>query len=234
MGLFSTQTITGDLWLRSLDGNIQPSTDKLSAIYLKYQPINELFFNELSANQITRFDMFYDTIFLETNSGFIFEKIDVDSNNNITPYQNNSNYFQKGYTPIEYWFDETNLKIYFVDIRSGVQSTDTFDFYFILTEFDCQTGMLKNGLKKYIKMYLNGMVTNTWGGDNANIEKPLICYNKETKRYNVSFVFRNKLNKIALISIFLTNTGEFVMEKINGLVPFCNSAEILPENIIDF
>ena len=234
MSLYTNPNSTGDLWLRTLADSVDSATNLLSAVYLKYQPVNKSFYDNLITNKITRFDVIYDNIFIETLDGFIFEKIQLDINNNIVPYQNNNNFIFRGVTPIEYWFDEQNLKIYYVDIRSDIQPIDSFNFYITINEYDCNNGELSPLLRKKIKMNLNGMVSNTWGGDIANIEKPTFCYNKDTKTYNISFIFRNNLNRVALMSIFLKNTGIFVIEKINGLVPFAKTSTIDPNNILDF
>lgn len=236
MSIYSDQAKTGELWFRSLDGTINPSYISLSSIALKYQPVNIKFYNEIINNKINKFDVFYDSIYLETPTGFIFEKIVFDGNN-IQPYENNNNFTLKTYIPIKYWFDELNFKIYYVEIKAGIQTANIFDFYLILTEYDCKTGELNVVYKHHIKLALNKAIN--WSGvvqDYPIIEKPTLCYNKDSKNYNISFIFRNNNsnsgfiisgNTIAIMSINLKNSGIFETQSINGMIPFCSNCSLL-------
>jgi hypothetical protein len=230
MGIFSTQNIVGDLWLRRLDNKVEPSNILLSSIYLKYENVDTLFYTELYKNEITRFDMFYDSIFIETNNGFFFEKLKTDSNGNLTPFHNFNNYQTRGYTPIEYWFDEEKLRVFYVDIRSPIQSAETFqspaffEFFLNVVIYDCSDGIYKKCLRKKIKIKLD-KPTN-WGGDKANIETPKISYNKDTKTYNISFIFRNNINKFALTSINFLKKEQYEISRIDSLIPFSQSGNL--------
>ena len=67
--------IFGEMWMRTPSGKILPYNIALSSLNLKYNSINPNFNFELTNNLINRFDFFYDVIFIETNSGYIFEKL---------------------------------------------------------------------------------------------------------------------------------------------------------------
>lgn len=236
MGIFSTQNIAGDLWLRKLDNKVEPSNVLLSNIYAKYENVNNVFYTELINNEITRFDMFYDTVFIETNNGYFFEKFVTDAEGNITPFHNFNNYQSRAYTPIQYWFDEENLKVYIVDIRSPIQSDESvtspafFDFYLNVTIYNCEDGLYKKCLRKRIKVKIEK--PQNWGGDVANIETPNICYNKDTKTYNISFIFRNKINKIAIMSINFIKKEQFEITRVDSLIPFSQGGSV--QEITDF
>jgi hypothetical protein len=238
MNIYSEKNKTGELWTRNLDGKIQVSNESLSTIFNKYKQINIKFYNELINNKIKRFDLFYDSLFIETETGYIFEKI-VYQNNQISLYQNNNNFNLKGYYPIDYWFDELKFKVYIVEIKATLQQEDIFDFYLILTEYDCKTGLLKTVYKHNI--ILNFYNSKNWGVNSANISKneipivetPKICYNKDTNIYNISFIIRNNnINKMGIISINLINTGIFKTESINGMVPFCDYCTLIKDQNI--
>lgn len=235
MNIYNEKSKTGELWTRYQDGTILNCVSSLESIFLKYQPINLNFYNEVINNQIKRFDVFYDSIFLETQTGFIFEKIVYD-NDNITLYQNINNLTLNGYVPIDYWFDELNFKVYSVNIRAGIQVEDIFDFYLILTEFDCKTGLLNIIYKHRIKLNFYNSVS--WGSNTVGvpssdipiIETPKICYNKYTKIYNVSFIIRNNnINKMGLISINISKDEFFKTNSINGVVPFCDYCSLISD-----
>lgn len=238
MNIYTEKNKIGELWTRGVDKNIQISNESLSSIFNKYKQININFYNELINNKIKRFDVVYDSIFLETETGYIFEKI-IYSNNQISLYQNNNNFSLNGYYPIDYWFDEMKFKIYIVEIKATFQQKDIFNFYLILTEYDCKTGLLKTVYKHNIS--LNFLNSRNWGVNFAGvtnneipiIESPKICYNKDTKLYNISFIIRNNnINKIGLISINLINNAGFKTESINGMVPFCDSCSLIKDQNI--
>lgn len=222
MKIFSSQFVDGELWLRSLDGNIKPANLILSSIYVKYEPINTLFYNDLTNNMILNFDVFYDSIYIETETGFIFEKILQKSDGQLVPFQNNNNFIQKTQTPIDYWLNEELYKIYFIDIKCGIQTTTSFSYYVLIYEYDLNSGFIKLVFKHLITLRLEA--ANSWGGQIPITEKPKICFNKDTKRFNVSFIFRNFKNKIAIISMNFSNNGEFIMEKLRGVIPFVNNS----------
>jgi len=227
MSIFSSEYNNGELWLRTLNGKIEASNKILSAVYAKYQDVNPTFYRELNTNNISKFDIFYDVIYVETETGFIFEKIKVNTDGIIVPFQNNSSFNKISQVPIDYWFDETNFKIYFVTIRSGIQQIKTaieeatFDFYITITEYDCKDGEIYLAFNSHITIPLLG--ANNWGGDKANLEKPKICYNRDTKRYNVSFVVRNNAYVLGLLSLNFVNHKEFTLETLNALLPFANN-----------
>jgi hypothetical protein len=219
MSIYNNNFKSGQLWLRSLDGNIQPSFNVLSSVYVKYQAVNQTFFEEITSNNLSRFDVFYDNILIETNTGYIFEKIFFDqTNNSFIPYQYNSNFNLNTYIPMDYWFDETNLKVYIAEIKAGIQPTGSFDFYVVIKQYDCVNGVINQIFNSNIVIPLNS--PDSWGGDFSNIKAPKICYNPDTKRYNVSFVFRNNSNTFALMSLNFSNNEQFTLLEINGLIPF--------------
>lgn len=226
MSIFSSEYNNGELWLRTLEGKIEPSNKILSAVYIKYQDVNPTFFGELNSNSIQKFDIFYDVIYVETETGYIIEKIKTNEDGIIVPFQNNNSFTKTAQVPVDYWFDETKLKIYFVELRSGIQQIKTvdaeaaFDFYISITEYNCKDGNLTLVYNSHITIPLIGAAY--WGGDKANLEKPKICYNRDTKRYNVSFIFRNNAYALSLVSLNLTNNRGFELETLNALIPFTN------------
>lgn len=221
MSIYNNKFKDGQLWLRTLDDTVKPSYNILSAVYIKYQAINQSFFNELTSNDLLRFDVFYDNILIETKTGFIFEKIFFDqTTDGFIPFQYNSNFNINTYVPMDYWFDETNLKVYIAEIKAGIQPSDAFNFYVVINEYDCVMGVITEIFKSNIKIPLNSPTS--WGNDLSIITSPKICYNPDTKRYNISFVFRNNNKEFALMSLNFINNEEFILEQINGLIPFAN------------
>lgn len=220
MSLYIQSKKTGELWLRNSIGKIESASDILSAIYLKYSDIVESnnFYNELTANQITRFDVFYDCIFVETNSGCFFEKIDVDENKYLQPYTKTYFFNPKKTTNIDYWLNEFEQKIYFTDIEYVTIGGSSFIFDISLKEFNCITGNTTLKMNERVELYFSS--AETWFGFIPVIENPKLTYNPDTKNYNVSFVFRSKTGEFALLSIMIVFEKTFKISKIDGIVPF--------------
>lgn len=220
MSLYIQNNIEGKLWLRNILGNIESGTEMLSSVYQKYETANgnNLFYSQLTANQILRFDTFYDCIFVETKNGCFFEKINVDEYSNLIPYTKYFFYNPKKTTHVDYWFDEIDKKIYFVDIEyvSNIDLNIEFILYFY--EFDCVTGITELKTKEQINFKFNKATSLL--GFTPSFENPKITYNPDTKNYNVSFVFRNIDQTFALVSIMIKKQNTFSVIKIDGIVPF--------------
>ena len=143
MSLYIQSQNTGELWLRNAIGQIESASDLLSAIYLKYSDIDgsSQFYDELNSNQITRFDVFYDCIFVETKSGCFFEKIDFNENQSLTPFTKTYFFNPKQTTQIDYFLNEYQHKIYFTDINLVSIFENVFVFDISLKQFDCDSGL---------------------------------------------------------------------------------------------
>lgn len=220
MSIYNDQLNDGELWLRKIDGAIEPSTQSLSAIYEKYKVVNIAFYNDLILNNIKNFDIFYDVLFIETDNGYIVEKFYIDNENNIYPYNNNNFLTQSKNTTTKYWFDEKNLKIYFVDLIFGEQDINSLEFLFYFKEFDCKNGFLY--VKLIEKFYFSFTSSVDWGKKIPIVETPVISYNSYTDKFNVSFLFRNNNFDIGLFSINLQKIKEFNVIKVDTFIPFAS------------
>jgi hypothetical protein len=134
MSIYYDKQVPGEIWLRDLGNNVTAGNKVLSSIFLKYKNINETFYSELTSNKINRFDVIFDTIFIETTSGFIFEKFYVDSGS-IVPF-NQINFFNfRKNTTVDYWYSENKNKIFFTEIAYVLDLKQTtngsiYKFYF--------------------------------------------------------------------------------------------------------
>lgn len=220
MSLYIQNKNTGELWLRNAIGKIESASDVLSAIYLKYSEIDgtSTFYEELKNNQITRFDVFYDCIFVETKSGCFFEKIDVNENRSLVPYTKTYFYNPKQTTQVDYWLNEYQHEIYFTDINLVSIFQNTFIFDVSLKVFDCDTGLTTLKMNERVELYFS--TSTTWFDFIPVIENPKLTYNPDTKNYNISFVFRSRTGDFALLSLMIKLEDEFKIFKIDGIVPF--------------
>jgi hypothetical protein len=211
MNTYNDTNLLGQLWMRDINNNVIEATNALSAVYLKYQTIQPLFFSELTSNNITKFDIFYDTLFIQTNSGYVFEKIKYDTSG-ILPYSEFNHYIQNQSNNIDYWFNEKNKKIYFYGFYTLENSTSNFTLSTYFNVFDINTGNYKNLYNPVINF---GSITNS--NPISMVEDPKMTFNIDTNTFNISFIVRNYNNTFGLVSI---NFNENEILEINSFLPY--------------
>ena len=216
---YSTLSTTGELWLRDAAGLLNTSNKVLSAVYAKYQAVNSNFFSDLSSNSLTRFDVFYDTLFFETNTGCAFEKIYID-NGSIRPFNYRNNFTFKNSTPVDYWFNEKGSKIYISQLLVPHSLGIYLDFYLDLKEYNCLEGYTQNIGTFGIRIAFDN--AQNWDIYNHVVEAPKMTYNEDSKRFNVSFIFRNAVSQSALVSINFKRVPEVEITEINSFIPFAS------------
>ena len=88
--IYGMQNSYGELWVKNVQGSIYKAVDALSAVYQKYsnQPT---IYNQLTANSVKNFEVFFDTLVIELSGYVLFEKIKFDYTD-ITITNTNSNY----------------------------------------------------------------------------------------------------------------------------------------------
>jgi hypothetical protein len=249
---FQNNNIPGELWLRSPEGVKEPAPLLLQNVYAKYQTITptltsilkdsvyfgtsevyNMFYNDLTSNRITRFDSFYDCIFVETQSGCIFEKIYTEDNQ-IKPFSVSDNFTAKhnvlpGFlsydTYTDYWLDEASDSVYYAYISSLKENKDfanKFAFAVVVNVFDCKTGLIRTVM--LWKVVLGIKYAADWDVFNYIIETPKITFNSSTRTFNISFLLKNTARQFGLISINFreldTTQGAYEITEVNGHVPF--------------
>jgi hypothetical protein len=221
MSIYNEDESTGKLWLRDVIGNIETANSVLSSIYIKYinADNNNLFYTQLTANDITRFDIFYDSIFIETLNGCFFEKISINDGFYLKPHTENFFFNSKKTTKIDYFFDEIKNIIYFVDIELVSIANNYFTFILCLKEFDGDTGITEIKLKERVEIKFK--TVSYWNDFTPKIESPKLTYNPDSKNFNVSFIFKNKIKQFGLLSIGIKNINySYSISRIDGIVQF--------------
>lgn len=236
---FEQNNLTGELWLRDPSGKKNTANVVLSSIYEKYKTILP-FYTELTNNNIRRFDVFYDTIFLETDSGFILEKIQT-INDSIT-FFNNNNYFtphvapKPGYVTFNtrpgYWFDEKNNQIFYT-IITPLEINKNFSSRFLFTVlvniYNCNTGTINSVLFDIVGILLKE-IPSAWDSFNCVVEDPVITFNPSSRQFNISFLIKDTERQMGIVSLNLKKGDaayydEYQITEINGHLPFFNIDE---------
>ena len=227
MNYYEELSQPGKLWIRTPNGEKFSANQALSAIFSKYKPLTSSFYFDLNENNIERFDVIYDTIFVETSAGCAFEKFYVEDLS-IKPYSQANLFYPFYSSKIDYWYSETSNKIYYVDILDiyrGEQPYTTpslaFVFFLAVNEFDCITGSTKSRAVYKIQIGINEL-NSEWLRNLYTIENPKLTYNPDTQIYNVSFILRNYNNKFGLISINLKEGKRFEVLELNAFLPYIN------------
>jgi hypothetical protein len=223
--------VAGELWLRTPSGKILPSTDALSALNLKYSTVNTNFYSELINNQIKRFDFFYDVIFLETETGYIFDKL--TKNNNILIPSNNDDRLtltENGGKFPDYWLDEINKKIYVVQNKiDNWAFTNLKKINITIKQFD----IIKNTYSTKLSYNINLTYCSVYYTTSPTLEPCKISYNNDTRCFNVSFILRGKNGEFGLISTILKKDQNLVIDNINCLLPYVTLQSITTDVIVD-
>jgi hypothetical protein len=210
---------SGDFWMRDVNDNIILANQALSSFYLKYNNSNSFnFYNDLTSNNIVKFDVFYDTIFIQTPNGHIFEKYVLEEG--IVKIYNNLNNFNSN-SKFDYWFDEAKKVIYTFEFndpnpnyRFISESTVTVSIGFIFKFFDTKNGIFKILLNDVIDINVELQV----GVENGIFkDNPKLTYNTDTNLFNVSFTTLNSLSSFGLVSI---NFNEKELKEINYYFPY--------------
>jgi hypothetical protein len=217
MNFYNNDFINGELWLRDSENNIKNVYEKLSSVFIKYKDIDLNFFNSLSSNQITRFNVFYDSIFVENQYGYIFEKI-IQENSQIYPF-NQFNLFNNT-SKIDYWFDEKLKKVYFCSFGdSYIEDNSKIKFSILFKEFDINEGVINLLLNKIITLKLINP-RGEWFNSNGIKEVPKLTYNSDTNLFNISFLLRSEVTDNNTLSLISINLDKKDIIEINAYVPF--------------
>lgn len=231
MNKLSQNQIFGEMWMRNPSGKILPYNVALSSLNLKYDSINPNFNFELTNNLINRFDFFYDVIFIETNSGYIFEKLKKNGDV-IFPANNDNRFTPKSDINVspDYWLDEPNKKIYIVENKLVYWDSDEVKLNIIVKQFDITENLYSTKLSYvlHLKYCNSSSITKK-----PNIEPCKISYNIDTKCFNVSFILRGNNNEFGLISNTLKKNQNLTIDNINCLLPYTTLKEITTEILIN-
>lgn len=222
MSIYYDKQVPGELWLRDLKNNVDSASNILSAVYLKYKNVNETFYFYLNTNQINRFDLFYDTIFVETPVGYIIEKFYIQGES-ILPFNQINLFNSKKTTNVDYWFNEKKNKVIQAEIYCYNDPLKSpfekhFDFILILKSFECTTGLNQTVAIELIRLAYDSSIN--WDDSSFKVENPKITYNKDTKNYNVSFILRNSVEALGLVSLNLLESDYPTVTEVNGFLPF--------------
>jgi hypothetical protein len=213
--------ILGELWMRTPSGKILPSNVALSSLYLKYSTIYSPIYFDLENNAIKRFDCFYDVVFIETQNGFIFDKIKHETNE-LYPADNDNRFISTtdGNNSPDYWLDEVNKKIYVVYNNLKRLYGNIAEINVTIHQFD----IIKNTYLSKLSYTLTLTFCDNYYLEQPYISKflepPKISYNLDTRCFDVSFILRGSNKEFGLISTNLKKKDVLDIDSINCFIPY--------------
>lgn len=209
----------GEMWMRDSTGTIHSANSALINLYSKYETINQTFYNELISNQIKRFDFFYDVIFVETQSGHIFDKIEI-INDKIHPVSLDNRFLPYSYS--DYWLDESNKKIYNTINKIDNWSLSSVQIGVLIEQFDIVRNLFNLKLYYQIDINFNQNIYQV----KPIIEPPKITFNADTDIFNISFILRGPNKEFSLLSTNINKQQFLELEEVNCFVPFASSKNV--------
>jgi len=221
MSKLDDNNILGELWVRTPTGKILPANVSLSSIYIKYSAIQSPIYTDLKNNAIKRFDCFYNVVFIETENGFIFDKISYDKNE-LNPADNDNRFISttNGNKSPDYWLDEVNKKIYVVYNNLKQLGGNIAKINVTIHQFD----ITKNTYASKLSYTLKLTFCNNYYLEQSNIseflEPPKISYNLDTRCFDVSFILRGINKEFGLINTILKKKDVLDIDSINCLIPY--------------
>lgn len=234
--------VGGEIWTRKNSQVVQAGTISLSSIYNQYKNIS--LYHELTSNNIKKIDTFFDTLFIETSSAILFEKIKYNFNTDIitsgvdssrqislvTPAINSLNReFNQLPTSQEYskagtpWFFPKEGLVYIpvVDLSTN----------FITPKIFCMD-INKSVLTQVFPTNDNDKqsLTQLIGLNSTEISRPVLSYNKSKKHFVYSFVCKSNVSK-HIVELHIENVLVLSLSDIK--IYSAQSPEITPPRVIN-
>lgn len=240
---YEKQSQTGELWIRTPDNRIVSASDGLKNVFAKYKNIKQnnsyddgsdrtFYQDAIEGTYFTRFDVIQDVIFVETPRGVIFDQITV-KDNEIYPKTQDNNFTtslssDRLRSP-DYWFDEHNRKIFIATYKNEYYTSNSFKLGYIIEEFDMKRSILD--VKNYFTVEFNLEMDSDY--KELPIFEPIkITYNRDTKMFNLSHIFRGPKKEFGLISINLLKDQDLSVKNINAFFSFSKTSDVVFEKII--
>ena len=222
----------GELWLKAPDGTVFSAFETLSSVFIKYKDVDAAdleggpgvtFFTELTSGQdILRFDVMQDVLFVETKRGNFFDQITLEDGQ-IKPVNQDNNFYtsanarRMGFP--DYWFDENNRKIYIVSnkVQSHTPDLSGCLIEYVVEQFDMNSSVLD--IKLLFYLHYNFGVYDFYPNFPI-MEPPKLTYNKSTKMFNISHILRGPRKNFGFVSINILKDQNLDVKNINAFFPY--------------
>ncbi len=232
-------TIPGQIWIRKNSQQTEPGYTALLDVFDTYKTIS--LYNELTGLGVNKIDIFYNTLLIETSAAVLFEKINYDYSSSgvfsiadsaraislIVPTQNNLNRELTNTLPNtiqiakvgDTWFfaKEQIVIISVVELQNSIPVPSLYSL-----------DLSKNILKKAFAISATSQTLS--GLDITEVFRPTLSYCSTKKQFLLSFVSKKTNSENILISLYINNTSEFLLDNVKIYLP--QQQESLPPAIL--
>jgi hypothetical protein len=241
----SRNTQYGTLYCRTPDSTIiAPFSAALSATYTKYTTISSVDYttgrtitigDEINTRCIS-FDVYYDTLQIETSNHLLFDKIRFDYTKNITANSITYSYLTRGYN-IDFekfsntWFNETNRQLIVCQTKlfGSLSATNYKIIYpkiFVTSVDNPQIKQIYPSTAD-TNIALSSIARYSLSGTNIDldvvlVEKPVLSYNNETNIYDLSYLCKDTSNAFYTVNV--------KFKYINGVLTVLSTTLYKPSN----
>jgi hypothetical protein len=203
--MYDKKQLVGDLWVRTATNHIQPASAALSAFFVDFMQLTATPAISSEMYLIKNFDIFYDTLMVQTENWILFNKIDFDYDTGVIDFNiNNIHYINLKESNSDnkfagtWTFDEDKMVTIAVLISSVANiypqlrslNLNTNEMTYIYNTPTSETNQLSTLLL-------------------TSIEEPVFTYNKDTLMYNMAFITKSSnYSSFLLGNIYIGDYGD--------------------------
>jgi hypothetical protein len=186
----------GSMWIRNTVGDILRLNDAFESIVNTYSHIPTLV-SDLTGNGIVNFDIFYDTLIIQTQDFVIIEKISMNyDTGSVYSVADYSYSIEVDYSDFGgYWADESTKTITFGYLSGGVPIIKQLE----LESYDMNTLLDENS------------DTSEWDVVLASHDAPKFTHNFNNNTYNMSFLALSGSDSVLIVSNYKFGEGEDIL-----------------------
>jgi len=181
--IYTKRSATGQIWVRDQNGKTSTASMALSNVYDNLTVISPQVSADLTNNKISNFELWFDTLMIQTTGYLLFSKLEFDyDTNTIYSIADNVNIINLsadsgGYFAGTWLFDESKL----VTICNLVSTaTSIYPELYVLN-------LDSNNLRKEYSPFTS-MQNQMSALRLTAIEDPVFTYNNSTKNYKLAFI----------------------------------------------
>ncbi len=185
--IWTQHSIPGELWIRDLIGNIAPPSELLSRV-IDTNSSNIEITNDITSGRILNFDIFYDTLLIQTPSNIVFERLNMDFDDgeiysiadNSSTYNCNSSEFAGA------WLNEKDKLVTFAYMSGN---------YPIIHQLDIDNS-------NYRTLFGPNSNLENWQIELESFSTPKLTYNTIQNTFNITFKAVSASQEVLIVSNF--------------------------------
>lgn len=209
--LVERNNLGGAIYIKDSTDNVSRLTDALSYTLNKY---GSSVYSEISST-VKQFELVYNTYFIQTSSNLVIDRIIYEDNTYKTPRTPNViiPYNRSNFNPISNRF-KIKDNVYFATLTSVTsnQSVAVLPLIYKFNLNDFKLTQIYSNIGSVSAEY----VVNSDGIEYVEASTPVITYNDDNNKFNLSYIIKDQNKSPYLISIVFTDRDNVVVNSITG------------------